>query len=173
MVLLELINKTMIHTTISIIPLVILIGAIVIYIQGEYRKHKSKISFRESIDLVGLPIVTLYIGNNKYNFLLDTGSSKCAINASVLKDIYYQPIEGEFTDASGINGIITTVPFCFITFFYKKNRFTEQFAILELDEGFASMKKNYGVTLHGIIGSNFFEKYRYVLDYYNMYAYMK
>ena len=163
----------MICTILSIIPLIILLGAIAVYIHGMYRIQKSKISFRESVDLVGLPIVTLYIGNNKYNFLLDTGASESMINSSILKDIYYQPIEGETTNASGINNIITTIPFCYISFFYKKNQFTEKFAIMDLDKGFALMKKEYGVTLHGMLGSSFFEKYRYVLDYYNLYAYMK
>ena len=40
----------------------------------------GKISFRESMDLVQLPIVTFMNNGKKLNFLLDTGASYSSIN---------------------------------------------------------------------------------------------
>ena len=35
----------------------------------------------------------------------------------------------------------------------------------------STMKKEYGVTIHGLLGTGFFQKYKYVLDFNEMVAY--
>ena len=44
-------------------------------------------SFREALDLVGLPIVTFYQGDKKLNFLLDTGANLSVINKAALESV--------------------------------------------------------------------------------------
>jgi hypothetical protein len=42
-----------------------------------------------------------------------------------------------------------------------------------MKEAFGHMKQDTGVTLHGIIGSKFFNKFKYVLDFDELIAYSK
>ena len=62
----------------------ILIILISIIIMQNYNRKKVKMSFKESMNLTELPIVTFYNGTNKLNFLLDTGSNLCVINSNSL-----------------------------------------------------------------------------------------
>ena len=45
--------------------------------------------------------------------------------------------------------------------------------ISDLDKPFNNIKKESGVTIHGILGNNFFKKYKYVLDFDKLIAYSK
>lgn len=38
---------------------------------------------------------------------------------------------------------------------------------------FAQLKSMYGIQIHGILGTSFFQKYRYVLDFAELTAYQK
>ena len=66
-------------------------------------KGRNWMSFKESLDLVGLPIVTFKQGDKKFNFLLDTGASESVINANNVKDFVITPLEGSGT-SFGIDG---------------------------------------------------------------------
>lgn len=47
------------------------------------------------------------------------------------------------------------------------------FNVHDLDAAFGVVKQESGVQLHGILGSKFFEKYKYVIDYKDCIAYIK
>ena len=56
---------------------------------------------------------------------------------------------------------------------YKNQVFEEEFGIADLDEAFSVVKQESGVQIHGILGSKFFERYKYVLDFKELIAYIK
>ena len=69
-----------------VIVLIVIINDLINY----YKKHKKiNISFREAIDLVGLPIITFYNEGKKFNFLLDTGATISVIDSNILNDFSF------------------------------------------------------------------------------------
>lgn len=146
------------------------------FIAFEIYKRKIKIfnkgvmSFKESLDLTNLPIVTFTSGDKKYNFLLDTGASGSVINKDTLKDITYNST-GDTTDIFGMEGNAQTAEIVEIWLTYKDKSFKEQFQAADLSKAFDLLKKEYGVNIHGILGSLFFKKFKYILDFSELIAY--
>lgn len=132
-------------------------------------------SFKEALDLTELPIVTFHNGKKKVNFLLDTGSNASYFN---LKDI--EKLEKyELTDKVS-SGIVTgssviedTHGYIRIPLEYRGNVYSDDFVLYDLSDSFNEIKKDSGVSIHGILGNQFFTKYKYVLDFDEMIAYMK
>lgn len=162
----------MVLEIISVVLLVLIIAFIVNTIEDIRKKKNSRISFKEAMDLVELPVVTFYNGDKKLNFLLDTGSNVSYINSSVVPALDYQEVDKEM-DVIGIEGNKVSSKFCKMTVAYKSQKFEEEFSITDLDEAFAVVKQESGVQIHGILGSKFFERYKYILDFKELIAYIK
>ena len=138
-----------------------------------FRKNQdTSISFKQGFDLTDLPVITLYQGEKKFNFILDTGSTHSVINRDVLKQLEYneRPGHGELVGMEG-NPVKTSV--CDITFSYKDIQFSYTYMVNDLSAVFETIKRNSGVNLHGVIGSRFFNEYKYVLDFDELIAYSK
>ena len=157
---------------VSMVILVMVITFITITIDDIRKRNKSKISFKEAMDLVELPIVTFYNGDKKLNFLFDTGSNVSYINSSVIPLLVHEKIDKEM-NTIGIEGNKVSNPFCKMSVTYKNQVFEEEFSIADLDEAFDVVKKESGVQIHGILGSKFFERYKYVIDFKELIAYIK
>ena len=63
--------------------LAVLAGILIVNIVNA-NKRRLSMSFRESLDLTDLPIITFRQGKEKINLILDTGSSKSVIIPEVL-----------------------------------------------------------------------------------------
>lgn len=146
--------------------------AIAALIKKYSKRYKSAISFRESLDLTGLPVITFSQGKNKFNFLLDTGATNSVINESQLPNIKHTVIEGAQCEVYGIEGNTQTVPFVEIKF-KRDIDYIGNFQVVDLSTAFDAVKAETGVTIIGILGNDFFQNYKYVLDYNTMIAYSK
>lgn len=138
----------------------------------EVRSRKDKMSFKESMDLTELPVVTFYTKDNKkLNFLLDTGSNTSYINEKELKHIEHEKLPY----ASKVIGLGEQMECQFIKvdFYYKDYKFECTLQSINLSDTFEQIKKESGVTIHGILGSKFFAQYKYVLDFNELIAYRK
>lgn len=133
---------------------------------------KEAISFKQGFDLTELPVITLYQGEKKFNFLLDTGSNNSIIDSNILDTIEHHPID-EKSNIFGMEGNSKVVSLCNITLSYKDKEYTYPYLMCDMKAAFDSMKRDTGVTLHGIIGSKFFNTYKYVLDFAELIAYSK
>lgn len=162
----------MILEVIGILLLVILVAITINAIEDNRKKNDSKISFRESMDLTELPVVTFCNGDKKLNFLLDTGSNVSHINSSVIHLLDHTKTDQK-TDTIGMEGNKVSNDICKMTVYYRNQRFEEDFIISDLNDAFDIIKQEDGVQIHGILGSKFFEKYRYVLDFSELIAYIK
>lgn len=162
----------MILNIIGVLLIVIVIAMIINAIEDNRKKNDSKISFRESMDLTELPVVTFYNGEKKLNFLLDTGSNVSHINSSVIHLLDHTKTDQK-TDTIGMEGNKVSNDICKMTVYYRNQRFEEDFIISDLNDAFDIIKQEDGVQIHGILGSKFFEKYRYVLDFSELIAYIK
>lgn len=159
---------------IVVILLVVALLAIIINGAEDYCKQKERenMSFREAMDLVELPIITFYNKDTKLNFLLDTGSDLSYINKSVLFSLEYKEVN-ESMNIISVGGNSQSFGCCDMTVTYKTQKFIDRFYISDLDEAFGAIKAETGVQIHGILGSKFFTKYRYILDFESLIAYSK
>ena len=163
----------MVLKIIVILLAVILVAVIVNGIES-YRGQKKKetMSFREAMDLTELPIITFYNNDKKLNFLLDTGSDLSHINKSLLPSLKYKEID-ESRNIISVGGNTQSLGCCDMTVTYKNKKFIDRFYISDLDEAFGVIKAETGVQIHGILGSKFFAKYKYILDFESLIAYSK
>ena len=83
--------------------LIAIVGAWIANLVTNADKNKSKISFKESLDLTDLPIITLRQGETRVNLLLDTGSTKSVILPSVIENLEYSDT-GEVGTIFGMEG---------------------------------------------------------------------
>lgn len=159
---------------IVVILLVVILLAVIINGVENYCKQKKRenISFREAMDLVELPIITFYNKDKKLNFLLDTGSDLSYINKSILPSLEYIEIN-ESRNIISVGGNSQSLGCCNMTVTYKSQKFIDKFYISDLDEAFGAIKAETGVQIHGILGSKFFAKYKYILDFESLIAYSK
>lgn len=154
-----------------VIFLIIAVAVISGVIAG-VRKKSSEISFREAMDLAELPVITFYNSGKKINFLLDTGSNISYLNESIVSSLVTEST-GEESNIIGIEGNKVNCKICKMIIRRKNQEFEEEFSIADLDKAFSIVKKESGVQIHGILGSRFFEKYKYVLDFKDYIAYMR
>lgn len=139
----------------------------------DHAKHENKISFKEAMDLAELPVVTFYQGTEKFNFLLDTGSNHSHISADAAQRIVGTPMTGS-ENINGVCGAITVDKAIKANLEYKATTYEVILLIGEhLNETFSTIKESTGVQIHGIIGSNFLNDNRYVLDFDELVAYSK
>ncbi len=159
---------------IVIILLAVVILTIIINGAEDYCKQKKRenMSFREAMDLVELPVVTFYNKDTKLNFLLDTGSDLSYINKSILPSLEYKEID-ESRNIISVGGNSQSLGCCDMTVTYKSQKFIDRFYVSDLDEAFGAIKAETGVQIHGILGSKFFAKYKYILDFESLIAYSK
>lgn len=160
---------------IQIIISLFLIAAliIIIYTIVQYtKKHKSKMSFKESLDLTNLPVVTFMNGDKKINFLLDTGSDASYINHSVLSNYNYTKSDYKTTFV-GSSGEEVNSNSCYMNITYNDYLFAIELSIANLDDVLNMIKARDGVNIHGILGSIFLQEHKYVLDFNSSIAYRK
>lgn len=136
----------------------------------EKRASSRRMSFKETLDLTELPIITFKNKDKKVNFLLDTGASHSVINKSSLDGLEYTIIDKEDT-IYGADGNKTLEGFVNMEVVYRDKSYTEEFQTADLEKAFNNLKNDFGVNLHGILGNSFFQKYKYVIDFDELAAY--
>ena len=153
------------------IALVIATMAVTLLKQDE---PQNPLSFYESMKLCNLPIITMKVGGEDINFLLDTGSMESIMDLRVLEllKLPYTPHEKTF-DMYGVTGNTVSVPSVLMNLEYKDNIYEGHFMVKDLGESMDMVKQEYGVRIHGVLGAKFFDKYNYVLDFANLIVYAK
>ena len=130
------------------------------------------ISFKQGFQLTELPIVSLYHEGKPFNFLLDTGSNDSIIDSNILNKMKHEMTDQQ-SNLYGMEGNCQVVKKCNIVLSYDGVDFPYEYLICDMKEAFGKIKAESGVTLHGIIGSKFFNTYKYVLDFESLIAYSK
>ena len=126
--------------------------------------------FKTSIDLTGLPIVTFFQGKNKFNFLLDTGSNTSYVNSASSIEVVDTGKEDVFMGAEGADRACTIGT---LKFYRGSKEYECRVNIANLEAAVNELKKCYGVTITGILGNDFFTKYKYCLDFKELVAYVR
>jgi hypothetical protein len=110
-----------------------------------------KISFRKYFDLIKLHVVGVFISNQKYNMLIDTGSDLSYINQNVLDKLNLNPVSKTcFIDQSNIKRFIYSYS---IDFKINNVEFNGIFGENICCDSFDTLYDKYNIRLDGIIGS--------------------
>lgn len=137
------------------------------------RTKGEKLEFRNDYQNHKLPIVKLNFNGQKYNFLIDTGADVNILN----KPIFDIISNGNINVTN--NGLITTAGSDLVSekadiaFKYGKKQFNENFVLVDVSNSFNSMLEDTNIQLHGILGSTFFKKHRWSIDFDNMIVWTK
>jgi len=134
--------------------------------------HPDAMSFQNSMDLADAPVVTLYQGDKKINFILDTGATCCTIDSTYLKELSYEKLD-HVVNNTGIEGTTVQCKTCSLKVSYKSKHYKIPCLIQDLKKSLDVIKQSTGVTVHGILGTNFFNTFNYVLDFEKYIAYSK
>lgn len=164
-----MITVSLILKVVLILSLVVILAIIINHIED---KKKSFMSFRESLALAELPVVTFYQGDEKLNFLLDTGANISTIDQKVVNTIT-ATFNEKISSTVGIGGRTNPLMNVDIAFTYKGRDFSDTFQVADMTPVFGAIKESTGVTVHGLIGNSFMQKYKYILDFNEMVAYSK
>ncbi len=159
------------------IGLFISVGVILACTGGSIWYHQKKLkrlSFKESMDLLGMPVITFRCGNRKLNFLLDTGSNISHVIPSVVEGLNCETMKDGHYSVQGIAGSANVDKTCILELTYLDKAYPATMYVSEhLVEVFSDMKKSSGCNIHGLLGSDFFNNYKYVLDFNSLTAYAK
>ena len=160
---------------VAIFVVSILLLLVIGTVREELKRDKTKISFKESLDLVDLPVCTFISNGNKINLLIDSGSDISYLCNKVVSELNLISEEeiglNIMTGIKSMNSICNEVK---LNLSFRDNNFVEKFIILpELDHQFDDIKKENGVKIDGILGNSFLSKYKYIIDYKDLSVYMK
>lgn len=164
----------MIFKIIFIILTVVCVALFITMFEDIKKSNRKKISFKEALDLTELPVVTFISKGRKLNFLIDTGANNSILNESVADKMKLEceEFEGVETNTAGGNINLNKIVNLVIKF-DDKREYDECFLISNMDEAFNSVKAETGVMIHGILGSNFFARNKYIIDYDSLALYVK
>lgn len=154
--------------------LIIVMGAaLFVYSVCNYRNFilNRIMSFREAMDLCNVPIVTFEINDKRYNFILDTGSDTNIIDKRVADRLNLK--SDKDSSVCGMDGNYVKTGETTVSLVYKERMFTDRFLIHDMSTVFDNIKREQGVSVHGILSSHFFRKYEYMLDFQKLIAYSK
>ena len=156
-----------------LIILIVLVIWYYYYTRDTYivRVNKHQVmEFKTAMDLTGLPIITFYQGKNKYNFLLDTGSNTSYINCKSSIEVVKTGKQDTFMGSSGED---KDCEWGTIKLYRGDTEYNCDVIIADLDAAFVELKNCWGVSISGLLGNNFFVKYKYCLDFKELVAYRR
>ena len=143
------------------------LGSVVNLFMEKKETHKDSISIKKYMP-GNLPVITLTNNGVALNFLIDTGSNISHICPSAATLIECQHI-GTDTNAevAGLGAINQGVTICSATF---KDTLSKKYNIQlsvseDLENTAKYIEESTGVRIHGLLGTNFLQDYKYVIDF--------
>ena len=166
-----MINIYLLIIIILCVPIIVL--GIVCHYRIKLHRERTKLSIKESLELTNIPVITLYNNDKPFNFLLDTGSSESHIRSDVVEKIDGEPYDYEYSYMGSAGEANTSR--VIETYLHHKNMPFRATLIVNsnLNDSFKEIEKTRGVHIDGLLGSDFFKRHRYVLDFAELVAYYK
>lgn len=127
-------------------------------------------SFRDSLDKVSIPFITLdfIVGGElkSYNFVIDTGASDCFIDCNVAKSFdNVVNLEENYCSLYSSTGTQNNLGLLVLNFFCDSHSFSQRFLCNDFSESRKFMREHYEMDFVGMIGVNFFRRYKAVINY--------
>ena len=128
--------------------------------------NKNTISFEESFKVLPLPVVTFRNNGKELNFLVDSGATDSVISKCYMGDLNYTNKQGKGS-VFGMEGNAQEVSYINTELEYKDHKFVNTFQVVDLSNSFNMIEKEYGVKLHGVLGSDFLNNNECITNYIN------
>lgn len=139
----------------------ILLVSIFIYI---WNKNKKKyISFEDTLDRAGIPIIEIECSNRKLYMVVDTGSALSHINKKISECLEYQELNGRAVSV-GATGDKFVSTRCMLKININNKEYEGEFCISDLGV-FDKYYELFGIRIDGMIGSDFLKKNKFLLDF--------
>ena len=163
----------MIFKLIIIFLLIILITIFINMVEDH--ENYRKISFKETMDLLNIPIITFVCNEKKLHFLLDSGSSYSHISPEAVNYIGGKLENiGEDVQTVGAGGMLNNNKHCILKLEYNKEFYDSDFIVTEqLAQQLEAIKKDFNIEIHGVLGGDFLSRYDYVIDFKELVVYSK
>lgn len=133
--------------------------------------NNKSYDFNDDFENTQLPLFKLNIKDESLYFLVDTGATINMIDESVVKRIMPNYKEETLLDDDiiSISGTKSKNESIVLTFFNDeyKQQFKENFVLIENCEAFEIMSKDSGKKVCGILGTDFIEKYKFIINFRN------
>ena len=123
-----------------------------------------------------LPVITLTNNGVALNFLIDTGSNISHICPSAAALIEHEHLgSNNNTKIAGLGAVNQGVTICTAKF---KDTLSKEYKIqlsisAELEETSKYIKENTGIEVHGLLGTDFLQNYKYVIDFKSLEVYAR
>lgn len=131
-----------------------------------------EIPFKESIDLTKLPIVSFKSGSQTLHLLIDTGCTTSIFDETYVSNLpseYFNTVSVPITSATGQATASRTIA---LKLYYKDREYFAEFLVCPMKAQFDAAFEG-KVTVHGILGTDFFQKYGYDIDFEELKIYAK
>lgn len=160
-------------TTIVLVALWLVVITIVIYKKIRKRNdYNTTISFKETLDLVEVPVATFKFKDNndklfKMSFVIDTGASTSFISKDSIDRIgkKYKDFFEFKEEICSANKSVSGSEAYSVRFFYDNSVFITNFTVMDINSIIDYIKREYGITISGVIGSEFFNKESADIDF--------
>lgn len=172
-------KKVMVTTALilKVVVTLVLVCALALTV-NKVEEYKAKTSvipipFKESMDLLNVPVVTFTNNNVKLHFLLDTGSDSSYIRKEILDALVVKSKDDTAAPINTGGGSVQSEGLVTLDIFYKNQQFENTFEVADMTSMWDEATKNTQITIHGILGSVFFNRYKYQIDFEELVAYSK
>ena len=124
-----------------------------------------KYSLSHGLTSIGLPTIPVEVNNKKLCFILDTGSTCILIDSTVVE--YFKDIIELVGDyyISGIEGTKHKVDMITLPFNFEGQIYKPKFCVRPLLDAFKSIEDESGIQVHGLIGTDFLLKNKWIIDF--------
>lgn len=151
------------------------IGSVVNFLMKDKNLPKESLSIKKYMP-GNLPIITLINKEIALNFLIDTGSNISHICPSAVALIESTHIGKDDTiQVAGLGAVNQGITMCSATF---KDTLGKEYKVklsvsADLENTAKYIKQNTGIEIHGLLGTDFLQKYKYVIDFKELEIYIR
>ena len=122
----------------------------------------DEISFQKIYTQSQLPIINAEINNTTHYFVIDTGANTNVLNESIAKTL---PLTYNSSNEKilGLNGSKLSSNETSLTLIINEHEYSDTFSIIDIDPVLSRIKFESGITVSGLLGTPFLNKYKAVL----------
>lgn len=164
----------MILETILVFTGVAALGSVINIFMKEKKVSQESISIKKYMP-GDLPVITLTNNGIAFNFLIDTGSNISHICPSAATLIELQYIKADKREIAGLGALNQGAAVCSAKF---KDALSKEYEVelsisKELEETAKYIKESVGTEIHGLLGTDFLQNYKYVIDFKTLEVYAR
>lgn len=149
-------------------------GSIVNIFMKDKEVPKESISIKKYMP-GDLPVITLTNNGVALNFLIDTGSNISHICPSAAELVECSNIENSNTRVAGLGAVTQGTSVCSARF---KDILGKEYNLQlhisnDLENTVKFIEESTGINIHGLLGTDFLQDYKYVIDFKTLEVYAK